>query len=203
VFACPLCGQLHTRVPLRPGDSSRCVRCGSLLATGRASSWHVTLAWVGTGLILWVPANVLPIITVSQMGNSHDSLVITGAFRVWQQGLPWVAVLVVLCGIVAPLLLLLALATVLVPIVVGRPSPRLRFVIRWLRMFELWSLPEVFLLAVVVALVKLGDLVHYAAAAGMWCCVGMSLALLVAWRRFDIDAAAAALTSAQAKGPVT
>lgn len=201
--ACPLCGQLHSRVRLRPGDTSQCVRCDTQLARGRASNWIVTLAWVLTGLILWVPANFLPIVAVSQLGNAHESRLITGAVSLWHQGMPWVAGLVVLCGIAAPLLLLLALVFVLVPITLGRPSHRVRFLVRGIRVLELWSIPEVYLLAVLVAFIKLDVFVRAEPAPGLWCHAAMTLALVIAWRRFDIGAAAEALDTEKIKGPVT
>lgn len=192
-LACPWCGQLHTRIPLRPGDVSQCVRCVAALAHGRASDWLVTLAWVLTGLILWVPANLLPIVAVQQFGNARESLLFTGVTSLWEQGMPWVSVLVALTGIVAPLLLLLALGAVLVPIALGHPAPGLRFLALWLRRLELWAMPEVYLLGILVAFIKLGTVVRADPAAGLWCHGAMAVALLVAWRRFDFDAGIAAL----------
>jgi paraquat-inducible protein A len=202
-MACPWCGQLHARVKLRAGDTSQCVRCDAPLARGYASDWLVTLAWVLTGLILWVPANLLPVVSVAQLGNTHESLLVTGALSLWTEGQPLVSLLVVLCGIVAPLLLLLAFTALLAPIALGRPSARLRFLMRALRGLELWSIPEVYLLAMLLAFIKLGSLAHAEPAAGLWCHAGMSLALLVAWRRFDLDAAAEVLFTEKIKGPVT
>jgi paraquat-inducible protein A len=202
-LACPWCGQLHTRIPLKPGDTGKCVRCDAHLATGRASNWLVTLAWVLTGLILWVPANVLPIVSLSQFGIADHSVVATSVTGLWQQGMPWVAVLVALCGIVAPLLLLLALTALLVPIALRRASLRSRFLIRWLRALELWSIPEVYLLGVLVAFIKLGDVVRTAPGPGLWCHAAMVTALFIAWRRFDPDAAARALIAAPAEGGTT
>jgi paraquat-inducible protein A len=202
-LACPWCGQLHARVALRPGDTCQCVRCDAHLATGRASNWQATLAWVLTGLILWVPANFLPIAATSHFGNVRESLLATGVTSLWSQGMPWVAVLVALCGIAAPLLLLLALAGLVGPIILDRASTRLRFLVRWLRALELWSIPEVYLLGVLVSFIKLGDVVRAAPGPGLWCHAGMSLALFIAWRRFDLDAAAAALTTGLTKGGAT
>lgn len=203
ILACPWCGQLHARIPLKPGDAGQCVRCDAQLAVGRASNRIVTLAWVLTGLILWVPANFLPIVAVSQFGNAHESLLFTGVLSLWQHGMPWVATLVALCGIILPLLLLLTLTALLVPIVLGRASDRLRFLVRGLRTLELWSMPEVYLLGVLVAFIKLGDVVRSAPGDGLWCHAGMALALFLAWRRFDIDAAAEALTAGPTKGGAT
>ncbi len=202
-MACPWCGQLHAPVVLPPRAVSYCVRCGAQLARGYTSNWIVTLAWVVTGLILWVPANLLPVARLSRFGNGHESLLVTGAVGLWHHGQPWVAVLVVLCGIAAPLGLLLAFTLLLVPITLRRPSARLRFVVRWLRALELWSIPEVCLLAVLVAFIKLGALATAAPAPGLWCHAGMCAALLVAWRRFDIDAAAETLFTGRVKGAIT
>jgi len=203
LLACPWCGHLHTRVPLKPGEAGRCVRCDAQLATGRASNWLVTLAWVLTGLILWVPANLLPVVALSQFGDVRESLLVTGVESLWLQGMPWIAVLVALCGIVAPLLLLLALTALLVPIVAGRASPRWRFLVRWLHALELWSIPEVYLLGILVAFIKLGDVVRAVPGPGLWCHAGMALALFIAWRRLDLDAAAAALTSNPVQDGIT
>lgn len=200
---CPLCGQLYTPVELQPGDTCKCTRCDAALAKGRASSWFVTFAWVLTGLILWLPANLLPISTVSQLGKFHDSLLITGALELWHEGLPWVAVLVVTCSIIAPLLLLVALAIVLLPLVLGRPLGRMRFLIRWLHQLALWSIPEVYLLAVLVAFIKLDSLAPSEPNAGLWCYSVMSLALLIAWRRFDVDLTAQALATGNMEEPAT
>jgi paraquat-inducible protein A len=190
-------------VELRPRSVSYCVRCGAQLARGRASDWLVTLAWVATGLILWVPANLLPVAELSRFGNTHGSLLVTGAISLWRHDQAWVAVLVVLCGIAAPLGLLLAFTCMLVPITLGRPDARLRFVVHWLRALELWSIPEVYLLAVLVAFIKLGALASAMPSAGLWCYAGMSAALLVAWRRFDIDAATDVLFRERIKGEIT
>ncbi len=201
-LACPLCGQLHERVRLRPGETSRCVRCDTQLGFGRSSNWVVTLAWVLTGLILWVPANLLPTVVLSQLGNTRESLLLTGTRSLWNEGMPEVAGLVMLCGIMAPLLLLLALTAVLLPIALGRPSAPVRFLLRWVHVLELWSIPEVYLLAVLVAFLKLSDIVDAEPSAGLWCFAAMTVALLVAWRRFDPDAAAATLATGRSKGPL-
>jgi paraquat-inducible protein A len=198
-LACPWCGQLHTRIPLKPGDTGKCVRCDGHLATGRAASWSVTLAWVLAGLVLWVPANVLPIVSLSQLGMADESRLATSVAGLWQEGMPWVAVLVALCGIIAPLLLLLALTTLLLPLALNRAFAPSRFLIRWLRALELWSIPEVYLLGVLVAFIKLGDVVRAAPGAGLWCHAGMAIALFLAWRHLDINAVAEAFTPQPAR----
>lgn len=199
-LACPWCGQLHTRIPLKRGDAGKCVRCHSHLATGRTSNVSITLAWGLTGLILWVPANLLPIVSLSQFGVVDESLLATSVTGLWQHGMPWVAVLVALCGIIAPGLLLLALTALLLPLALNRAFAPSRFLIRWLRALELWSIPEVYLLGVLVAFIKLGDVVRAAPGTGLWCHAGMAIALFFAWRHLDIDVTADALITRPEKG---
>lgn len=190
-IACPSCGQLHSRVPLRRGDIIQCVRCGSSIA--RDPNWPTILAWTIAGLILAVPAALLPVVHLARFGVTRDSQLLTGAIALWNQGMAPGAVLVLLCGIVAPVTLLLSLVVLLIPLVRGTVAPRARHLLRLLRGLALWSIPEVYVLAVLVAFIKLDALVPAEPAPGLWCQAGMSLALLVAWRRFDHDAAAAVL----------
>jgi paraquat-inducible protein A len=167
------------------------VRCGSPIA--RETNWPSVLAWTIAGLILAVPAAFLPVVHLARFGITRDSQLLTGAIALWNDGMASGAVLVMLCGIVAPVTLLLSLAVLLIPLVRGTGAPRARHLLRLLRGLALWSIPEVYVLAVLVAFIKLDALVPAEPAPGLWCQAGMSFALLVAWRRFDHDAAAAVL----------
>jgi uncharacterized paraquat-inducible protein A len=92
---------------------------------------------------------------------------------------------------------------VLIPLWLRRPSIRLQLVIRCLRFLEQWSMPEVHLLAVLVAFIKLGDVVHAVPAAGLWCYTAMSISMLIAWRRVDLTAASEALQTLPSIAPST
>ena len=153
-------------------------------------------AALGTGAALAFPAMLLPFITVDKLGREHTGFLATGAVALWEDGMRLLGVWVALCGVAAPALLLGLLAWGLARARFGRETPVAGGA--WLRLIhalEHWAMPEVHVLAVLVALVKLGSLVNVHIGPGFWCYVAMSVALLVGWRSFDLETAPSARTS--------
>lgn len=155
-----------------------------VLPTGQARHDEV-LALAGTALIFYVASLGLPLATAAKFGEKHSGYLFSGIARLWQENNEYLAVLVFACGVVAPLLLVSTLSGLLLAARAGRPRPGLR---RWLHFatwVETWSMPEVQVLGVVVAFIKLSALVPSRPAAGLWCYGLAALFSLVAWRRFD------------------
>jgi paraquat-inducible protein A len=171
-------------VRLAPGETARCTRCDGFLAKGRRGG-DVPLVLCVTGLILVLPACFLPFISAGKLGAERVSTLFTGVVALWNNGMRAVAVLVLLCGAMLPVFLLCTLAVL-------RAPPRLAgwfaspdLLARASRMLELGAIPEVQVLAVLVALMKLGSLVNVSIGPGFWCYCAMSFCLLVAQRSFD------------------
>ncbi|HUR58857.1 MAG TPA: paraquat-inducible protein A [Opitutaceae bacterium] len=172
---------------LRPGERADCTRCGTLLERRSWLGTDAGLAFALAGAALALPALTLPFITVAKLGREHVGLALSGAVALWDAGMRLLAIWVALCGAVTPVVMLLALTTVLMRARVGRHHIATE---RWRRIahiVEHWAMPEVHVLAVLVAMIKLGDLVHVEIGAGFWCYVAMSMALLLAWRGFDLE----------------
>lgn len=181
---CPLCGHEHQPIPLGSGQRALCVRCDAVLARGTRFGPDGTLGFTLTGLVLAVPALLLPFITAGKFGQERGGLLFTGVEGLWDNGMPLLAMWVLLCGAVVPIALLLILAGGLLRARLGwsqRPSAWLS---RAAHALGYWAIPEVQVLAVLVALMKLGSLVNVTIGAGFWCYAGMSLSLLLAWRSF-------------------
>jgi len=140
------------------------------------------LAWTLTALILAVPAVQLPLVTVRKFGAEHASYLWTGVRGLWQNGMPLLSVWVPLCGIAVPL----ALLTTLTMVVSSARSPTpVQPTGLWGRLaiaLQHWSMPEVQVLAVLVAFVKIGVLVNVQPGAGLWFYGAMTVAMLFAWR---------------------
>lgn len=192
-LTCRLCGHHHRSAPLRRGQRALCLRCGTILAQRGWLGRDASLAFALTGAALALPAALLPFIRVDKLGRDHTGLLGTGAVALWDEGMRLLGIWVALCGVLAPMLLLGALAWLLARERLGRgsaadPGHTLRLV----RALERWAMPEVHVLAVLVALIKLGTLVNVHIGPGFWCYAAMSVALLVAWRGFDLEIARAA-----------
>ncbi len=183
-LTCPLCGQEHQPIPLEPGARALCLRCDTVLAHGSRLGPDAALGFTLTGLCLAVPALFLPFITAGKFGQEQGGLLLTGVHGLWDNGMPLLGLWVLLCGTLVPISLLAILAGGLLRARLGwsqRPSD---FLSRAARAMSYWAIPEVQLLAVLVALMKLGSVVKVTIGAGFWCYAGMSVALLLAWRSF-------------------
>ncbi len=181
-LTCPLCGQEHQPIPLDPGSRALCLRCDTVLARGSRFGPDATLVFTLTGLFLAVPAFFLPFISAGKFGQEQGGLLLSGVHGLWDNGMPFLGLWVLLCGAVVPVSLLAILAGGLLSARLGwsrRPSD---FLSRAARAMSYWAIPEVQVLAVLVALMKLGSVVNVTIGAGFWCYAGMSVSLLLAWR---------------------
>lgn len=203
VLTCRWCGLDHRRPALRRGERATCARCDGLLAKrgrfhfqGRAASLAFTLA----GFALAIPAMVAPLVTVDKLRGERVAFLFSGAEALWSHDMKLLAVWVTLCGIVAPVVLLATLIGLLAPSRHPRPAGR-GVVLRTAHAVEEWAMPEVYVLAVLVALTKLGTLVNVTVGAGLWCYAAMAMLILLAWRSFDFGSAADEEEPARAPSP--
>lgn len=182
VLECPACGQRHEPVPLRPLERARCVRCGTTLAQGGLFRRDATLGFALTGLILGLGAVTLPFIAAEKFGNARTTTLFAGVGQTWVMPMYFIAFWVLLCGAVLPLLLLAGL-------VAERLAPPRRRETWWCRLaagvipaVDHWAIPEVQVLAILVAMIRLGSVINVHLLAGFYFYAGMAVAQLLAWR---------------------
>lgn len=184
-LTCTVCGQDHRKVHLKPGQKAACVRCDTVLARGRWLGPEAPLVFAVTGLVLAFPACLLPFISAGKLGDKRVSLLFTGVGALWDNGMRALSMLVLFCGGVVPIGLLVTLILLLVP----PPSRRYRLdpqeLSRAAAFLERWAIPEVQVLAILVALLKLGSQVDVKIGPGFWCYCAMTLSLLFALRGFE------------------
>jgi paraquat-inducible protein A len=183
-LTCHLCGQEHRMVRLAPGETARCTRCDGVLAKGRRDG-DLSLVLCVTGLVLAIPACFLPFMSAGKLGAERVSTLLTGVRALWHNGMRALAILVLLCGALLPVFYLATLALIKAPDRFARWIAGPELLARAAGMLELGAIPEVQVLAVLVALMKLGSVVQVTIGPGFWCYCAMSLCLLIAQHSFE------------------
>ena len=157
LIVCPHCDLLQRLPDLAPGASARCPRCDKELWRRRVDSLNRTLALTLGAAVLYIIANSVPMLGLTIVGRAASTTVLGGVQTLWQDGQEIVAVLVFFTVILAPALQIgLMLAIVLGAM---RPSaPRwVGTLLRHHPATRTWSMIEVMMLGVLVALVKIAD----------------------------------------------
>ncbi|OSQ38979.1 paraquat-inducible protein A [Thalassospira mesophila] len=180
LVACDHCDYLHTEEEIPPGHVARCVRCGSPLYQSQNNSIERSLAFAFTALMLFILANSFPILQFSMEGRSESNTLISGVLTFWNEGFWFLAFMVGLTSILAPLLLILAYIYVLLPLRFGLGFPAIRKVWRILAIARPWSMLDVFLIGLLVALTKLNDFADVIAGPAFYAvCILIPMSLLM------------------------
>lgn len=182
---CPECGTLH-RVRRAPaGVTASCRTCGALLYRQREESVQRALALTVAALLLFVIAHALPFMTFAMEGNSRAGTILGSVAALWRDGAWQLAIVVLLLATVMPLAKLLLELWVLVPLSLGRIAPGTGRLFALANTSRLWAMTEIYLLAVLVAYVKLRDLATIQVGPALWAFVGLILAIAAADNLLD------------------
>lgn len=155
LIACHDCDLLY-RVPAMPTDSRLiCRRCGALLLRARPGMISRTLPLAASGLVLFGLANCFPFMSIKTGGLQQDTIFISGIFQLFQQDMLILGAIVVVTTLLAPLLQLLGLSYILTLLMCGKKVPGGRQVLKSVLALQPWSMLEIYLVGVLVALVKL------------------------------------------------
>jgi paraquat-inducible protein A len=157
LVACPHCDLLQRLPEIAPGASARCPRCDKELWRRREDSLNRTLALTLAALVLFVIANTVPMLGLTAAGHRAFTTVVGGAQQLWHDGEPIVAVLVLFAAVVSPALQIGLMLTVVVAARREQPSAWVGALLRHLPFARNWSMIEVMLLGVLVALTKIAD----------------------------------------------
>lgn len=154
IAVCEHCDAVHRRVPLDARCTAHCLRCGSVLYRARSVRLDGWLALSLTAVIVYAIANLNPIVALQLGGERTQATLFDALIVSWNAGVAPVALLAAICALVAPLLRIGLEVYVLMFLHVGMRPPGLEPAMHAMRLLQPWSMIEVFMLGIVVAVVK-------------------------------------------------
>jgi paraquat-inducible protein A len=143
--ACDITGHVH-----------QCDRCGAALHAIKPDSLARTWAYLLAALVLYIPANLLPVMNTSMLGSGEDSTIITGVLEFWEAGAWDIASIIFIASIGVPAIKFGAMTLLLVTAQRGSTwACRQRSLLfRLVELVGYWSMLDVLVVALVAALVK-------------------------------------------------
>jgi len=180
---CPICAN-NIPFSLQEGKSL-CVQCGYRPAKLKYKSITRTLAFTLTALIFYIPANIFPFMTMELYGTRNSATIWSGVVTLAESGSWLIAAVVFLASIVVPIIKLIAL------FILCLKSPKQRFAFAKTQLYlavELigrWSMLDIYLLAVLAAIMKLGPWTRVEPEVGSWMFALVVIFTLLASASFD------------------
>jgi len=168
LVACHDCDLLHHLGPVAEGVTARCRRCSGVLRRRRRNGIERTLALSIAAAVLLAVANAFPFLSFDMKGQVTETTLLTGVFDLYEQGVPEIATLVLATSFLAPLLQVALLLYVLLPVQLGRVPWQMAHAFRLLRRVQPWSMMEVFLVGILVAVTKLMGMAQVVPGLALW-----------------------------------
>lgn len=181
-IGCDNCGLLNDSHPGAP-----CVRCSTTLRHRRPESQARTWALLGTAAMLYVPANIYPVMTIVQLGSGAPSTILGGVRELLAAGMWPLALLVLVASVLVPAFKLLGLVYMLIEI--RRKSawklPQRTRLYRVIEFIGRWSMIDVFMLATLIGLVRSGKIATITPGLGALCFASVVIITMLASFSFD------------------
>ncbi len=158
LLSCHTCHRLSLARRMPPGGHAVCSRCGTTLHFRKPNSLARTWALTLTAFILYIPANLLPIMTVISFGKGAPDTIMSGVIHLIEAEMYPIAFLVFFASVTVPVAKLIAITYLLISVQKKsnwRPKDR-TVMYRVTESIGRWSMLDIFMIALLAALVKLG-----------------------------------------------
>lgn len=176
---CEHCDSVYQPTPLVRGEKSCCTRCGAVLARGGQMSAQQLLALSICAAIVFCFANAFPVISISLQGLSNEATLWQSVQALAQGRISVIAAVAGLTIILAPMLQIILLCWVLSFACAGVAAPGFKACMRALEHLRPWSMLEVCLLGILVAIVKLGGMLDVHPGLGLWALAMLTVLIIL------------------------
>lgn len=151
-----------------PQSQVQCPRCHTHGYVRRRNSLQWTMALLITSILLYIPANLMPIMITESLGNQMGSTIMSGVIFLWSEGSYPVAMVIFIASIMVPSLKMLAIGWLCWD-AKGKgntDTERMHFIYEIVEFVGRWSMIDVFVIAVLSSLVRIGQLMSIYPAIG-------------------------------------
>jgi paraquat-inducible protein A len=156
-IACQQCDALYEKPPLKQGQLAKCNRCGSTLLERKVDSINRSFNWSLAGVILMLPAILLPIMGVTLAGQHHQASLFDCILVLIDREFFMIACLVFLFAIAIPIVRLVGALYLSYCFKFDHLKPSLLNFFRAYHHLDHWAMLNVFMLGIVVSMYKLLD----------------------------------------------
>nr|WP_320011605.1 paraquat-inducible protein A [uncultured Desulfobulbus sp.] len=184
-MVCPSCSKILSLPKLQQGQRALCPRCARQLRRHTNHSLQKGLALSITGLVFFLPANLLPLLTFSILGIHSQSSILQSCLHMFSNSQLVVGSVVALTTIVFPLLLLVSLLLVTFGLLQGSKNPYLTPLFRIYHHLSEWAMLDVFLVGVLITIIKMSHMASVSLNGGFFCLVGLVVTTVAAQNAID------------------
>ena len=182
-----VCDECHKLEYLREDEVQHCTRCGARLHARRPDSIARTWALLITAAILYIPANLLPIMTISMLGKGMPATIMEGVVELVQADMLPIALVVFVASILVPTFKLVGIGLLLFSVQRHQPlSAQQRIIMyRFIEFIGRWSMLDIFVVTLTVALVRFKSLAVITAGPGALAFGAVVVLTMLAAMQFD------------------
>jgi paraquat-inducible protein A len=177
LIVCPECDWVYARVRLAPDQKARCRRCGATLARGHRMGVDGQLALALAAAVVFVIASLSPIVTLELRGVDSVASLYEATLWTWAAGEHLVALLAFATAFVFPLVVIALQLWVLLPLVAARRVPQAVAVMHVWRFVARWSMVEVFMLGILIAVVRSAGITDVVLGPGLFAYAALTVLL--------------------------
>lgn len=175
ITACPGCDLLIPVPAVPDGHYIACGRCGTTLSKSYTDSIDRVIALSFAGLLLYLPAMLLPLMTLSSLGLKGNGSVVDTCIGFYQNGYILVSIITFITAVIVPFLKIFIPFITAVSLKLGRRGKFLIPSFKLHKHLEEWGMVEIYLLGILITLIKMGDVASIDFNLGFFCFIGLVL----------------------------
>lgn len=166
-------------------SEGQCPRCNAELHLRKPQSLQRTIALAVAAAILYLPANLFPIMSAQGVGGGEANTILGGVVLFWKMGSYPVAAIIFIASVVIPILKLIAITCLCIATQTGKNPRTMTTLYRMTELVGRWSMVDVFVVAIMVAAVQFGSLMSIEPGAAALAFAGVVILTMLSAMSFD------------------